>query len=346
MIVKNESRVIGRCLGSVLDLIDSWVISDTGSTDGTQSLIRSTLSGIPGELHQEPWVNFGHNRTRNIRHARGKADYLLLLDADHVVRLNGSLPALTATSYMLRHEGDLEYRIKRLVRGDIDWRYVGATHEYLDTGETDKPELLDEIVITDFADGGSRQDKFERDAALLSEELSRDPGNGRTVFYLAQTMRDLGRKSEAIGLYERRAEMGGWGEEIYVALLEAGVLRVELDDWKGGMECLIRAWESRPQRLEACYEVASGLRRMGRHNTAYMFAKAGVGRPVPAGDVLFTKPWVYRWGLLFELSVSSYWVGEYSESVRACDLLLGMEDLPEPYRMQTVTNREFSAGRL
>ena len=79
MIVKNESQVIGRCLETVRDLIDYWVISDTGSSDNTRELIRAALDGIPGELHDEPWVNFGHNRTQNMQHARGKAGYLLLV---------------------------------------------------------------------------------------------------------------------------------------------------------------------------------------------------------------------------------------------------------------------------
>ncbi|WP_338400139.1 glycosyltransferase [Streptomyces graminilatus] len=93
MIVKNEAQVIERCLSSVRHLIDHWVISDTGSTDGTQELIRKTLDGIPGELHEEPWVDFGHNRTANIQRARGKADYLLTLDADHVMRQDPAAPA-------------------------------------------------------------------------------------------------------------------------------------------------------------------------------------------------------------------------------------------------------------
>ncbi|WP_405768092.1 glycosyltransferase [Streptomyces sp. NBC_01538] len=84
-VVKNESQVIERCLRSVRHLIDHWVICDTGSTDGTQDLIRRTLDGIPGELHEEPWIDFGSNRTSNIQLARGKADYLLTLDADHVM---------------------------------------------------------------------------------------------------------------------------------------------------------------------------------------------------------------------------------------------------------------------
>lgn len=208
MIVKNEAKVIERCLASVRDLVDTWVISDTGSTDGTQELIRATLQGIPGELHEEPWVNFGHNRSLNIRHARGKADYLLLLDADHVIRQDGPLPRLTAEAYMLRHESATEYRIKRLVRGDLPWRYEGVTHEYLTADRRDAQENLDALVIEDYADGGSRHDKFERDARLLSAEMERDPANGRTVFYLAQTMRDMGKADEAITLYERRAEMG------------------------------------------------------------------------------------------------------------------------------------------
>ncbi|MEU3919406.1 glycosyltransferase [Streptomyces sp. NPDC029004] len=345
MIVKNEAKVIERCLASVRDLIDTWVISDTGSTDGTQELIRGALQGIPGELHEEPWVNFGHNRSLNIQHARGKADYLLLLDADHVIRQDGPLPRLTAEAYMLRHESATEYRIKRLVRGDLPWRYEGVTHEYLTADRRDEQENLDALVIEDYADGGSRHDKFERDARLLSAEMERDPANGRTVFYLAQTMRDMGRADEAITLYEHRAEMGGWSEEVYYSLLQAGILRADSGDWPAAMDTLSRAWESRPQRLEACYELSSRLRRQGRHHTAHAILLAGLGKKQP-DDILFIHPWVYRWGLLFEYSITAYWVGDMAASLQACNRLLAMPDLPESYREQTLTNRGFAQRRL
>lgn len=345
MIVKNEARVIERCLASVRDLVDTWVISDTGSTDGTQDLIRKALHGIPGELHEEPWVNFGHNRSLNIAHARGRADYLLLLDADLVLRQDGPLPALTADAYMLRHEGAMEYRIKRLVRGDLPWRYEGVTHEYLTADQDHVQENIDALVIEDHADGGSRHDKFERDARLLSAELARDPANTRTVFYLAQTMRDMGRTSEAIDLYERRASMGGWIEEVYYALFQSGVLRADTGDWPAAADALSRAWEARPERLEACYELAARLRKMNRHHSAHAITTAVVDRE-PPDDILFTQPWVYRWGLLFEYSITAYWVGDYAASLAACDRLLALPDLPEPYRKQTRANREFAVGKL
>ncbi|MEU2990264.1 glycosyltransferase [Streptomyces griseoincarnatus] len=345
MIVKNEARVIERCLSSVRDLVDTWVISDTGSTDGTQQLIRAALHGRPGELHEERWENFGRNRTLNIEHARGKADYLLLLDADQVLRQDGPLPPLTADSYMLRHEGATEYRVKRLVRGDIPWRYEGVTHEYLTSDRRHGQANLDALVVEHFADGGSRQDKFERDARLLSAELKRDPDNTRTVFYLAQTMRDLGDTDRAIRLYERRAGMGGWDEEVYYSLLQAGILRARAGDWPRAMDALTRAWETRPDRLEACYELASRLRSMGRYRAAHAVVSAGLGRRQP-DDLLFVQPWVYRWGLLFEFSISAYWVGDVAGSVRACDELLSMPELPDRYRRQTLTNREFATRRL
>src|SRR5919109_4739906 len=115
MIVKDEAQVIERCLGSARGLIDSWVICDTGSTDGTQELITRALQGVPGELHERPWVDFGHNRSELMRLARGRADYLLLIDADMTVSFErDDLGELEADSYMLRHAGELEYRIKRL----------------------------------------------------------------------------------------------------------------------------------------------------------------------------------------------------------------------------------------
>ncbi|MFI1352955.1 glycosyltransferase [Streptomyces sp. NPDC020898] len=197
MIVKNESRVIERCLSSVRHLIDHWVICDTGSTDGTQDLIRRTLDGIPGELHEEPWVDFGHNRTGNIQRALGKADYLLTLDADHVMRQDAPLPRLTATSYMLRYDTPgTQHRFKHLMWGDRLWRYEGVTHEYPCTDETDGPDVqenLDVLVIEDHADGGCRSDKFERDARLAGGGLllaaggrppqGRRPGAGRPALH-------------------------------------------------------------------------------------------------------------------------------------------------------------------
>ncbi|MFZ0042772.1 MAG: hypothetical protein WAK93_15790, partial [Solirubrobacteraceae bacterium] len=63
MIVKDEAQVIERCLASVKEHLAYWVICDTGSSDATPELIRRALDGVPGEVHERPWVDFGHNRS-------------------------------------------------------------------------------------------------------------------------------------------------------------------------------------------------------------------------------------------------------------------------------------------
>src|SRR5579885_2975943 len=101
MIVKDESQVIKRCLNSIKSLIHYWVIVDTGSTDGTQEIVREFLSDIPGELHERPWVNFGYNRNEALNLARGKGDYFLFIDADDRLKFKTGfkLPILTKDHY-------------------------------------------------------------------------------------------------------------------------------------------------------------------------------------------------------------------------------------------------------
>lgn len=341
MIVKDEARVIQRCLESVRGVIDHWVICDTGSTDGTQELIRRSLEGIPGELHERPWVDFGHNRTELMDLARSKADYLLLLDADMTISYDQArLHGLEADSYMLRHDEDPEYWIKRLVRGDRRWWYVGATHEYLTTEGTDRVGSLRAIVIHHHADGGTRAEKLERDLRLLSEELAREPDNARTVFYLAQTVCSLGRVDEALELYRRRAGMGGWPEEVFYALYQVGVLSDRVGRRDQAIVALFDAWNNRPQRAEPLYVLSWMFRERRQYHAAHLLSERGIHMPVPQ-DALFLHRWMYQWGLLFEYSIAAYWVGQPDAALQACDRLLAMPHLPDAYREQTEVNRTY-----
>jgi glycosyltransferase involved in cell wall biosynthesis len=134
MIVKNERPVIARCLASVRPLIDTWVIVDTGSTDGTQDHIREVLAELPGELHERPWVDFAHNRSEALKLARGKADYVLIIDADEILEFEPDfvLPSLSADCYHFAIiSGDYAYFKAQLVRDALPWRYEGVLHEYI-----------------------------------------------------------------------------------------------------------------------------------------------------------------------------------------------------------------------
>ncbi|HEX3392497.1 MAG TPA: glycosyltransferase [Solirubrobacteraceae bacterium] len=345
MIVRDEAEVIGRCLQSVREHIDYWVICDTGSTDGTQEIVGEALADVPGELHERPWVSFGHNRTELLGIARGKADYLLLLDADMTVSIGRALAELDRDAYMLRFDEDPEYWLKCLVSGRRRWWYEGSTHEYIATDEPHTTSSLKQIVVHHHHDGSARAQKFLRDKDLLVRDLRCEPDNPRVVFYLAQTCRDLGEHRRAMDLYSRRARMGGWEEEAFYALYQVGVMQAQLGEWTQAMAALIVAWERRSIRIEPLYALASGLRMRGDYHTAHLFAKRGLGAPKPS-DHLFVERWIYEWGLLFEYSIAAYWVGDPHAALRACDRLLDCKLLPDAYRRQTVENRAFCLQAL
>ena len=322
MIVKDEVAVIERCLASALPLVDTWTIVDTGSTDGTQELVRALLADVPGTLHERPWRDFGANRSELMDLARDTADYLLLVDADMTVRVTDELPTLTADAYLLLHAGSLSYRIPRLVRGDLPWRYVGATHEYLacDAPASDQ-QALDALVIEHHADGGSRADKFERDRRLLERAVAEDADDERSTFYLAQTYADLGEVDLALAAYRRRVELGGWEEETFVAQLRVGEL-LAARDWPAAVPELLAAWELRPSRAEPLYRLAQGYRARDQHWLAAVFARTGSAIPYPDDDLLFVDREPYDWGLRFERSISAYWSGHPDESLTCSEELL------------------------
>ena len=237
MIVKNEMANLERCLGALADHIDSWVIGDTGSSDGTQDFIMAFFAdrGLPGELHSFPFHNFEQARNAALDHAYASPlqyDYLLFADADMelVVDDPGFRAQLTGAGYRLLQctAGGLSYWNARLARRDAGARYHGVTHEYLDVPGS--VEALRGVWYKDHASGSNRVDKFERDIRLLTGALETEPDNHRYWFYLAQSYKDAGRPAEAAKTYAKRAEMGGWEEEAWYAQMARARCLRELGD--------------------------------------------------------------------------------------------------------------------
>jgi len=343
MIVRNEEAVIRRCLESVKLIIDYWIICDTGSTDGTQQLIKESLDGIPGTLHEVPWVDFGRNRTIALQLARGKADYHLLVDADMIANIRGEFrEKLTADAYLIRSEGPVDYYVERLVSDRHQWRYVGATHECICSETARTKEKLHELSITHFEDGGMRADKFQRDIGLLKKDLETDPNNARCVFYLAQTYRDLGNLPQAIEWYEKRASMNGWAEEVWYSMYQIARLQHRLElAWPFVLCSYLAAYQFRPTRLEPLFHVAKFYRENQQYQLGYLFSRAIVDTPYP-DDILFIEKSIYGYQLPQEYAICCYWIGKHKEAVRVNDAIIACCGVPENYRETAIKNRELS----
>ena len=114
MIVKNESKIITRLFDTILPIIDTYCICDTGSTDDTKEIIENYFKEkkIPGKVIQESFKDFGHNRTVALKAAKNMGTYLLFLDADMKLEISSDFDKqkLTAGAYLIRQGGgDFKY---------------------------------------------------------------------------------------------------------------------------------------------------------------------------------------------------------------------------------------------
>lgn len=354
MIVKNEAGVIRRCLDSVRPIVDHWIIVDTGSTDGTQLIIREHLRDLPGTLHERPWRDFAHNRSEALELARGKGDYTLVIDADDTLEIaqGVALPPLTADAYALKiNHNHIVYERPQLMRNALPWRYEGVLHEYVTCDGADPAVTLPGIEIRLNPDGARRKDPrtYRRDAAILEQAIRTETNPflvARYRFYLAQSYRDCGEPQKALGNYLARSELGFWQDEVFISLYGAAKLMEQLgySDEKV-IEAYLRAADAQPTRVEALYRASMLCRLKGRYEEGYRIACRGLATPMPSG-ALFVEPKAYDYGLLDELAINAYWSGHHWECLDASLRILASGKLPAGDVHRVIANARFATAKL
>ena len=353
MIVKNEALVIRRCLDSVLPIIDHWIIVDTGSTDGTQDIIRAHMVKLPGALHDRPWVDFAHNRSESLALARPHSDYSLVIDADDFLEpldVNTALELSLDCYTMDIIDTPVLYTRKQLVNNRLNWCYRSVLHEYIDCGQEHSVGHLPWRMRRNH-DGARRRDAktYVKDAQILLKALDteQDPFlRSRYTFYLAQSYRDCQQYEAAITYYLERSQMGGWQEEVFVSLYQVAKLKETLG--LPDEEVLVAyevASKSLSTRIEALHGASRLCRIKGRYAQGYELATRGVGKPYPAG-ALFGEPWIYETGLLDELAVNAYWIEKYTESLDACLQILATEKMSGPDLQRVLGNAQYALQKI
>lgn len=141
MIVKNEAKVLARCLDSIADLMDEIIIVDTGSTDETKQIAAKYTDRI----YDFTWIG-DFSAARNFAFSKAGMEYIYSADADEVLdeknrdaflRLKGTLlPEIDIVqmyyanqlSYGTIYNFDRELRPK-LFRRLRTFQWQGAIHE-------------------------------------------------------------------------------------------------------------------------------------------------------------------------------------------------------------------------
>lgn len=354
MIVKNESKIIKRCLDSVKEHVDYWVIVDTGSTDGTQDIIKKHMEGTPGELHESEFVTFGHNRNESLKLSKGKGEYTLLMDADlelkvvnknfkqELTKNNKDIYLLVEAEGLAKdgsHKG-FNYRNRIILKNKLNWKFRGSTHEVVDVEDGDKPAdiaIYDGAWIHNRYDGGSKSEKFTRDIKLLTKDIEENPNSDRAMFYLGESYLNLAMKEgvdnddersielleNAISWYTKRSKMkDSWTQEIFYSLLRIAKAKTLLS---GETDVLgyLKAYNYKTSRLEPIWEILRHCRENKLYTIGYMLGKAALeNKKDLEPDALFVSGEVYFYKLLDEFSICASWSGHYKESIETIESII------------------------
>lgn len=330
--VKNESKIIKRCLSSALPIIDAICVLDTGSTDNTKEIINEFMleHQLPGKIFEDTFVDFGYSRSKSFTFAKQflkeelKWDeintYGLLLDADHILKTSLEFDKNTMLGnydhYTISQTDSTTYYNICLIRMSEKWICVGKTHEFwtVDKASVQHTGAIVEnkemIWIDDRSDGGCKSDKYERDVKLLLKgveecEMDENPSlKLRYCFYLGQSYFSLKNYEKSIEYYQKRIDGGGWPEETWVAMVAVLRCYVELNKKESSYLPKIESWalrsyDFRNSRSESLYILAEELIRLKRFEQAEKYIEMGMNIPKPDKELLFLDEGLYLHGFLF-----------------------------------------------
>lgn len=142
MIIKNEEKVIERCLSSIKNIVDEIIIVDTGSSDNSTDICKN----FTNKIYNFKWID-DFSAARNFSFSKATKEYIFWMDADDILlpedikkfkllkkNLNRSVDCVNMkynVGFDKFGNTTLSYRRARLVKRKMNFKWIGFVHEYL-----------------------------------------------------------------------------------------------------------------------------------------------------------------------------------------------------------------------
>jgi hypothetical protein len=355
MIVRDEAANLPRLFDSLVGVADCFVISDTGSRDGTPALLEalSERHGIPGRVTSHAWVDFATNRNLALgdaldARAKGEMDFdwILVMDADEEMKLGTPdwrsrlSPGASHLAYKRAKDISWQHDLLLWVDGQ-SWRWEGPIHSHVRNADRDHVFVHTNdlaVVYHEFQGAKSRpfsdgKAKAQADASLLTEELLGRSPSGSDVhrfFQLGHAHRKTGNAAACMATMRAVAESPHAGRQLaYAALVNAGHCLTEAGRPVGeALKEYRDAMQLDPLRWEAPFHIAIRL-LAGRDPECARALLEDRIRMGYADEGLYWKEHdVYEWRLAYELCLLRAVTGSADEAERLGESLLKADRLP------------------
>lgn len=296
MIVKNERRTLGRVLAFAQTICDEIVVVDTGSTDGTQDIVKAAGA----RLLYFPWVD-DFAAARNFAFSQCTQDWILWLDADDSMspatleairalknkELNDARYEAVFTPYHYEYlpSGAVSVVLnrERFLRRSVGHKWVGRIHEVIPSAWT-RSTNVPSIVVEHRPHPEDLPRKTGRNLRNYEAWIDLERSDLRDLFLYGSELLWNGRSQEAIPVLEKYLErfVGNdlMGERYMVFIKLADSLMVQNRREDATTRCL-QAIAANPARAEGYCLLGLNYAQMGQYDHAWpmLMAAASCGPP-------------------------------------------------------------------
>lgn len=346
MIVKNEEKVIGRCLESVKDFVDEIIIVDTGSTDKTKEI----CFGYTDLVYDFKWVE-DFSLARNFSFSKASKDYCMWLDADDVITnenqellidLKNTVSLDTDiimckynTAFDEQGNPTFSYYRERIIKRDSNFVWSGKIHETISPSG--------KIVYSDFAVSHKKVGLGDPDRNLKIFENMMCKNiilNPREQFYYGRELYYHKRYKDGAKVLENFLEEGnGWIENNIDACKILSYCYYGDNDEKFALRSLFRSFEYDNPRAEICCDVGKHFfdRNMITQATFWYETALLCKRDDKSGGFIIED--CYNYIPYIQLCVCWYFLGQFDKAVYYNNMAGKYKPNSLPYKR----NKEFFA---
>lgn len=349
-ICKNEAHVIGKMLNSAKSIIDLIVVNDTGSTDGTQDIIKKfgEENNIPTYVFDRPFDDFEKSRNHAMQKLRDVVKELnwdadrvhgFWFDCDETLVIDPKFNKnqFTKDLYMINtYIGQMKYTRNTFFKVSKPFRWYGPVHEFIVCDDNTITSGLAENIHVDVKmEGASWKGnipaKYKSHAFVLEKYIDENRQDPRWIFYTAQSWHDSAsvpdnreeneeRLRRAIKYYKERTQRpDGYAEEIYYSQYRIGaIMRMLEEPWNLAQQELLKAYAMDPLRGESIKIIIDHYLQVGEWHMAYLYSKfCKVNfhgkNPYPT-RLLFVDESLYNWKFLEAHCAACFYTGRLDEA--------------------------------
>ena len=348
MIVRNEEKVLARCLDCIKEIADEIIIVDTGSSDNTKAI----ASRYTDKVYDFAWID-DFAAARNFAFEHATMEYILWLDADDVISegdqikfmafkriLDSSIDSVTM-HYNLAFDqyGNLtsSNRRNRLVKRSNNFRWVGAVHEYLAV----YGQIMDSnIAITH----QSEWHDSDRNLNIYEKRLSAgEQFNPRDQYYFANELLDHSMYERAIEWYRKFLATGqGWVEDNIAACRKLADCYCQLNDPENALKYVLRSFKYDTPRAEFCCQLGYHFLAAEKYLQAVFWYTLATTLDKPKDNWGFINHAAWTWVPHIQLCVCYDHLGDYELAYRHNEIAASFI----PHDISVLNNREYLKKRL